>query len=232
MKNFFVLLFLLTWVSINAQNDGMFPVTINEKIPDYSFLDKDGKKITSAELSGKKVMLVFIRGKVTKTVWCPICQYQYIELAELEKKEQLRKKHNMEIFFILPYQTDSLPNWVDAFPNSIQTIENWKYPKNPDSLSQAARDWMLFARDYFPETYDVFPQIKDLNLPVVFDADQSLSKGLQIYREEWGGTKVEQNVPTIFIFDENGVVQFKFFSQMTNDRPNALYLQKYLEKMM
>jgi len=232
MKNLLILSILTTSLYIHAQNEGMFPVTINEKIPEYSFMDIDGNKISSGDLAGKKVMLIFIRGKVTKSIWCPICHYQYLELAGLEKKEDLRKKYNMEIFFVLPYSTDSLQNWVEAFPKSIQTIENWKYPKNLDSLPQATKEWMIYAKEFFPETYTEFPQKADLSLPVVFDQDQSLSKGLQIYREEWGGTIVEQNVPTIFILDENSIVLFKYFSQITNDRPNAIYLKKYLENML
>jgi len=232
MKKLAALIILLTCIEIHAQNDGMFPVTVNEKIPSYSFVDMDGKAINSNDLSGKNVMLVFIRGKVTKSIWCPICQYQYLELAEMEKVENFREKFNMEIFFVLPYRTDSLQNWVNAFPKSIQTIENWKYPKDLDSLPQATQDWAVYAKEFFPETYKEFPGKSDLSLPVVFDQDQSLSKGLQIYREEWGGTTVEQNVPTIFILDENGIVRFKYFSQMTNDRPNAIYLKRYIENML
>ena len=53
-----------------------------------------------------------------------------------------------------------------------------------------------------------------------------------IFREEWGGTKVDQNVPTIFILDKERRVSFKYFSQMTNDRPSGEYLVKYLERML
>jgi len=233
MKNLVLIVAFLAGINIlYSQNEGMFPVTINEALPEYTLVDSEGGIISSKDLLGKKVMLVFIRGKVTKNLWCPICQYQYLELAEMEAKHKLRKKHNMEIFFVMPYSRDSLQNWINAFPTSIEIIEGWKFPKNEEELPQPTIDWATYTREFFPVTYKVFPGIKDLSLPVIFDPDQSVSIGLQIYRKEWGGTIVEQNVPTILIIDEKGIVRFKYFSQYTHDRTNANYLKKYLEKML
>jgi len=233
MKNIIVLVVLFASINIlYGQNEGMFPVTINEALPEYTLTDSEGGQISSVELLGKKVMLIFIRGKVTKGIWCPICQYQYLELAEMESKYKLRKKHNMEILFVMPYSTDSLENWINAFPKSIDIIEGWKYPKNEKDLPQATIEWMNYAREFFPATYKDFPGSLDLSLPVVFDVDQSVSKGLQIYRQEWSGTIVEQNVPTILIIDEKGLVKFKYFSQYTHDRPNAIYIKKYIKNMI
>ena len=233
MKKLLLLVVLLAGFNLlYSQNDGMFPVTLNEALPEYTLVDSEGVKISSADLKGKNIMLIFIRGKVTKDIWCPICQYQYLELAEMEAKYKLRKKHNMDIFFVMPYSTDSMQNWVNAFPKSIEIIEGWKYPKNTEDLPQGVIEWAAYAREFFPVTYQVSPGSVDLSLPVVFDVDQSMSKGLQIYREEWGGTVVQQNVPTILIMDEKGIVKFKYFSQYTNDRPNADYLKKYIERML
>jgi len=218
--------------SVFGQNDAMFPVTVNEKIPAWSFTNDQGIEINSGDFAGKKVMLIFIRGRLTENLWCPICQYQYLEMAEMEQKAGLRDKHNMEIFFILPYSTDSLESWVDAFPKSIQMIEGWKHPKKEESLPQATKEWMVYSRDFFGKNFTSSAENPELSLPVLFDPEQKISKGLDIFREEWGGTKVPQNVPTVFIIDEEGVVIFKYYSQYTHDRVNAAYLQKYLENMM
>ena len=58
-----------------------------------------------------------------------------------------------------------------------------------------------------------YSAVFELKLPVMFDPDQKVSKGLYLYQTEWGGTKVEQNVPTVFIIDKQGKVKFKYFSQ-------------------
>ena len=111
MKKLLLLVVLLAGFNLlYSQNDGMFPVTLNEALPEYTLVDSEGVKISSADLKGKNIMLIFIRGKVTKDIWCPICQYQYLELAEMEAKYKLRKKHNMDIFFVMPYSTDSMQN--------------------------------------------------------------------------------------------------------------------------
>ena len=176
-------------------------------------------------------MIIFPRGKVTNEVWCPICHYQYLEMVKTEKKNNLREKYDMEIYFVLPYGRDSLQQWVDAFPKSLQTIKNWKYPMDENNISEGARSWMEYAREFFPHSFKYSEKHFDLTLPVLFDPDRKVSEGLDIFRKEWGGTTVAQNVPTIFILDKKGKVKFKYFSQYTNDRPDAKYIVKYLESM-
>jgi alkyl hydroperoxide reductase subunit AhpC len=40
---------------------------------------------------------------------------------------------------------------------------------------------------------------------------------------------VEQNVPTVFVIDPAGVVEFKYISQNTIDRPGVEHLVKVVE---
>jgi peroxiredoxin len=214
-----------------SQNENIFPVTINEKFPDVTFKTAHGENFSISELNGKNIMLVFPRGKVTPIVWCPICHYQYLEMVMTEENENLREKYNMEILFVLPYNADSLKHWIDAFPQSLQTINNWKYPKDEENITENVRSWMEYAREFFPYSYDFSTENFELKLPVLLDPDRKVSEGLQLFRDEWGGTTVAQNVPTIFILDEEGKVKFKYFSQYTNDRPDAKYIVKYLNNM-
>jgi len=211
-----------------CQNETIYPVQVKEKFSNITLTNPNGELINIGE-SGKKTMLVFIRGKVTSNTWCPICHYQYLEAMLVEEKENIRKKFNMDIYFVMPYKTDSLNNWVEAFPQSIQTIKNWKYPENP---SENQKSWAVYAKEFFPYSFESELENLELKLPILFDPDQKVSKGLYLFQEEWGGTKVAQNIPTIFIIDEEGIVRFKYHSQYTNDRPDFNYLIKYMKHMM
>jgi peroxiredoxin len=214
-----------------SQNENIFPVTINEKFPDVTLQTVQGEMVRIADFNGKNIMLIFPRGKVTPEVWCPICHYQYLEMVTVEESEKLREKFNMEIFFVLPYSSDSLQHWINAFPQSLQSINNWKFPDDEANIDENVREWMEYAREFFPYSFDYSADQFELKLPVLFDPDRIVSEGLMIFREEWGGTTVAQNVPTIFILDKEGKVKFKYFSQYTNDRPDAKYIVRYLEKM-
>jgi peroxiredoxin len=214
-----------------GQNENVYPVTINEKFPDITLQTSEGEDVAISEYLGKKVMLIFIRGKVTPDIWCPICQYQYLEMVNVEENKNLQEKFNMEILFAMPYVQDSLSEWISAFPQSLNTIHNWKFPDDSEDITDAQKEWAEYSRKFFPETFDFSPEEFELTLPLLFDPDRKVSEGLMIFRNEWGGTTVAQNVPTIFIIDEKGFVKFKYFSQYTNDRPSPEFLIKILEKM-
>ena len=68
--------------------------------------------------------------------------------------------------------------------------------------------------------------------PVLADADQSLSKSLGLYTLNWDRSYVEQNISTIYLLDKEGVVQFKYHSQTTFDRPTTVYLVKVIDRML
>ena len=68
--------------------------------------------------------------------------------------------------------------------------------------------------------------------PILFDGDRTVSKGLGLFTEEWGGSKIDQNMPTVYIIDNKGHVQFKYISQNTFDRPGFDYLMKFLDRMI
>jgi peroxiredoxin len=229
-KQIIIILSFLLFIMANiySQNEDVFPVQVKEGFPDIVLTSRDGELIKIPE-AGRNTMLVFIRGKVTPTVWCPICQYQYLEMVEAVEKTKIAKKYDMDIYFVMPYLTDSLQNWMMAFPKSLNTIDRWKNPTSQDPNVIAWRD---FARVFFAKDYSVDPDNYELKLPVMFDPDQKVSNGLQLYTQEWGGTKVAQNIPTIFLLDNEGKVAFKYHSQYTNDRPDADYLIEFIKNNM
>jgi peroxiredoxin len=228
MRILVLIIILISGICI-AQNDNIFPVTINEIIPELTLTKNNGSQVNINNLNTENILLVFPRGKVTETTWCPICHYQYLEMVKIEKKYDLRKKYNMEIFFVLPCSPDSLQSWIDAIPNSLQAIENWKNPTGENSENQNVITWAEYAKEFFPITFKYDENNFQLDLPFLFDPDHKVSEGLMIFRQEWGGTKVEQNVPTIFLIDKDRKVKFKYFSQYTNDRISAEFLADYLE---
>ena len=69
-------------------------------MPDFTLPAYQGGVIKLSDLRGKNVMIIFPRGYAAPGAWCTICDYKYIELTELEKTAQLRKKYNLEILFV------------------------------------------------------------------------------------------------------------------------------------
>ena len=220
---FFGLIVLITTVEAQIR-----PVSVLQPMPDFTLPVHQGGEWTLSQLKGKNILLIFPRGLAGKGHWCHICHYQYAELAELEISQNFREKHNLEILFVLPYSEEMVQEWVDKFPDQMTDIENWKNPAEPEKLDEGGRRRQEMMKRYFPKSYTFERGKVPLPFPILIDADAAVSKGLGIFTTEWGGSKIEQNVPTIFLIDEDGLVQFKYTSQNTFDRPGPDYLQKIL----
>ncbi len=57
-----------------------------------------------------------------------------------------------------------------------------------------------------------------------------VSRGLDLFTLFWDNSKVEQNIPAVYLLDRDGNVRFKYLSQKTLDRPIAEYLLEILKK--
>jgi len=204
------------------------PVTLEEPMPDFTLPVYQGGEIKLSELKGKNVMIIFPRGYAAPGAWCTICDYKYAELVDLEKTAQLRKKYDMEILFVLPYDRDTVKTWLDALPGQLEKIRLTKNPPDPAKLDEKARVTMERYRKLFPKDLTVPKEGIPVPIPILVDGDRKVSKGLDLFRTEWG-SKVDQNVPTTFIIDRNGIVRFKYFSQNTVDRPSYEYLMGVLD---
>lgn len=231
MKKFILPFFLLGGLCF-SQNENLYPVQVEELMPELTFTDIDGNLVNINKLDSEYILLIFPRGKVTEENWCAICQYQYFETAMIERKYNLKEKYDMSIFYILPYSADSLQSWENAIPNGLAAIENWKNPQGENAENPNVIAWAEYTREFFSYSFDYDEDNFNYDIPILFDADRKVSNGLMIFREEWGGTTVAQNVPTVFILDKDRRVKFKYFSQMTNDRPTGEYLVKYLKNML
>ena len=234
MKPFSIILSLFLFSALSkcySQDESINIGIVGEKFPDFTLKTYQGGQVSTSELRGKNILLISSRGKYNDSYWCGICFYQYAEFADLELTQKIREKYNMEIMFLLPYNKDTLAGWEKNFPGGLAYIENVKNPADPEKLSEGQKSWMNFARNHYPKTFGYADKGIPLPLPILVDDKQEVSKGLDLMRTEWGGTKTLQNVPAVYFIDKNGILRFKYISQSTIDRPSAEYILNFIESM-
>jgi peroxiredoxin len=214
-----------------AQNEGVKIGIVGEKFTDFALKTYQGEQLSTSALRGKNILLISSRGKYTEKYWCGICYYQYAEYADLETTQKIRNKYNMEIVFLLPYNKDTITSWENNFKGGLAYLENVKNPADSVKQSDGQKSWMQFARKHFPKTFNYGDKKIPLPLPILVDEKQEVSKGLDLMRNEWDGTKVLQNVPAIYFIDKDGILRFKYISQSTADRPSAEYVLKFIESL-
>jgi peroxiredoxin len=200
-------------------NSNLVPA-IGQKMPDFTLPVYQGGDFVLSKLTGKNVVVVFPRGWIGDH-WCQVCQYQYTELAELLKSKNLLKKYNLEVVFIMPYSKERITDWANKLPEGLKTIEGWKDARN------AGKEFSEYITLNYPNHYDI--KSGDLPIPILMDADQKISQKFQLFTGFWDGIRAEQNIPTVFILDKNGKIQFKYHSQTTFDRPGADYLMNIVK---
>jgi len=214
-----------------AQAAPLKPVNFGDAFPDFTLPSVQGADITLSSLKGKNVLIIFPRGRVADH-WCQICHYQYAELADLEKVQQIRKKYNLEILFVLPYDKPTVEHWVSIFPAQMAVIEGWKNPSAEAQKDPATMRWMETSRRLFAKNLTMSKEAIPTPFPILVDAERKLSEGLQLFTLFWDRSYVEQNIATVFLLDKEGNVRFKYLSQNTVDRPDAAFLLKFIERML
>jgi peroxiredoxin len=217
--------------AVAAAAQDLKPVLLGQSMPDFVLPVFQGGEAGIAGLAGKNILLIFPRGLAGENHWCHICDYQYLDLAALEKEKGFRKAYNLEVLFVLPYSRDMVQAWADKIPDQLKDIENWKNPADPGKLDEKGKARVELMRRTFPNRFRYEKGQVPLPFPVLIDEGAKISRGLGLFTEEWGGAKIGQNVPTVFLIDAKGIVRFKYLSQTTFDRPSAAYLLKFLGTM-
>jgi alkyl hydroperoxide reductase subunit AhpC len=230
MKNKLFFLFLIVILSTGITIAQKI-VSVSDTMPNFTLLTYEGKQVSLSDYKGKNVMLVFPRGKVADH-WCQICHYQYAELADLEMKEKIQGKYNLQIIFILPYDQNTVKNWVNMLPKQMAIIENWKNPGDLDKIAEGQKNWMMKCRKLFPKKFDIDSTNIPKPFPVIADGDRKLSMDLGLFTTYWDNSYVEQNISSIFLIDKNGILQFKYVGQSTFDRPKPEYIFNFIKKIM
>jgi len=205
------------------------PAIVGQPMADFTLPVYQGGTLTLSSLRGKNVLILFPRGYAAENYWCTICNYRYVELAELEKAQKIREKYNLEILVVFPYTRDIVKAWLEALPGQLETVRTTKNPADPAALDEKAKIRMERFRQLFPADYKLEKGEILAPFPILVDGERTLSKKLDLFRTEWTGSKVDQNIPSVYIVDAAGVLQFKYLGQNTVDRPGYDYLLKVLE---
>jgi peroxiredoxin len=223
---------ILVCCLINTQAISQTVVSLAQEFPDFTLTSHTGESTKLSDYKGKNVLLIFSRGKF-RDGWCRACSYQYAELAKLQMEENIEKKYNLKILFVLPYSMEETRLWTTLFPSQMKLIENFK---NPPERSRANPRVMAFAKEMqiaMPISFKFDTENPaPLPFPVLADEGHKLSSSLGLFSTFWDQGYFEQNEPTIFILDKKGVVRFKYKSQTTLDRPKADYLLNYIDKVI
>lgn len=106
MKGFIILLLPVFFaLSVNAQFSPK-GISVNEKAPDFTAKDQNGKKIIlSAELKKGPAVLVFYRGQ-----WCPYCNRQ---LKKLEDSLSFIKEKGAALIAITPEKPENISKTIE-----------------------------------------------------------------------------------------------------------------------
>ena len=205
------------------------PAVVGQPMADFTLPVYQGGSLTLSSLRGKNVLILFPRGYAAENYWCTICNYQYAELAELEKTRKLRETYNLEILVVFPYTQDVVKAWLEALPGQLESIRATKNPADPAALDDRGKARMDRWRLLFPKDQALAKGEILAPFPILVDGERMLSKKLDLFRTEWTGGKVAQNIPSVYVIDAAGVLQFKYISQTTVDRPGFEYLLKVLD---
>ncbi|MGD8322435.1 MAG: redoxin domain-containing protein [Gemmatimonadota bacterium] len=220
---------LLSTSDAAAQTQPLRPVTVGSPMPDFTLPVYQGGEITLSSLQGKNVMIVFPRGHSRPGSWCHVCPYQHAEMVQYDAQTGWRQRSNLEILFVLPYDREEIGEWLDAYPQLLQDNENAKNPPNPGSLDDAGRASMERARRMYPKVFSAVQGQVPNPFPILVDGERTVSEGLGFFTTDWSGSNAEQNVPTVLIVDAQGILQFKYMSQNTADRPPLEYLVQVVD---
>jgi len=228
-----VALLVVAWTSPLAfsQAADIRPVTVGQPMPDFTLPAFQGGTFSLSTLKGKNVLLVFPRGFAAEARWCTIDNYKYAELVDFEKTAEIRKKYNVEVVFVFPYGQDVVKQWVESNPDQLEKIKGWKNPPDPAKLDDQGKARMERWRTSYPKEFSMDKGKVPLPFPLLIDADRKVSKGLGLFATEWGGSKVDQCITSVFIVDKKGIVQFKYIGQNTTDRPEYEFLFKTLARI-
>ena len=214
---------------VQPQAPAASPAIIEQPMADFALPAYQGGTVTLSQFRGKNIMIIFPRGYAAPDYWCTICNYRYVELAEIEKARHIRQKYNVEVLVVFPYGRETVQAWLNALPEQLDKIRTTKNPPDPSKLDEAGRKRMERWRQFFPQDFSLKMGEILAPFPVLIDGDRALSKRLGLFQTEWSGSKVDQNIPSVFIVDKNGVLLFKYLAQNTTDRPSYDYLFKVLE---
>jgi peroxiredoxin len=215
-----------------AQAPAIRKAYLGQPMSDFELPALEGKTVKLSALKGRNVLLVFPRVFYAVDGDCSICGYQYAELADRCQAGKWREKFNLDVLVVFPFSAEVTRSWISRVPAMLAAVEEWKNPKQEDLKNEQVKRWMEIARQAYPKQYAFAAGAVPMPFPILLDEKRELSRGLDLFREEWSGGKGDQNIPAVFLLDSEGVVRFKLIGQHTLDRPSADYLEKIMAAVL
>jgi len=232
-SKFFPITFIIICLCINSfpQKKPLELAIIGEPLKEFNLPVYKAGEFKLLDEKGKNVLLVFPRGYYDKDVWCDICAYEYLDLVDEFHNKKLAEKYNLDIVIVLPYDENTIEKWLMDMPEVYESLEAGK--RLPDTLTnEKSMTWVHFANKHYPKTFTIKKGETPQPFRILSDKKHELSERLDIFRTEWWGTKVEQNLPTFILLDKDGTVIFKYISQHTIDRPTTVYLMQIMDALI
>ena len=205
------------------------PAIIEQPLADFTLPVYQGGELALSKLLGKNAVIIVPRFWAAPGAYCTICDYQYLNLTDIERSQQFQKTYNAEIVFLFPFSRDDVAKWLASLPEQMEKIKKAKYPPDLSKLDDKAKARMERWRKFFPKDFAVKPGEVPTPFPILLDADRKIAKTLGVFSSDWSGSKVDQGIPSVFVIDAQGRLMFKYIGQNTTDRPSPEYLAKILE---
>lgn len=231
-SKFFLITFIIIYLSINSfsQKKPLDLAIVGEPLKDFNLPVYQGGDFQLSDEKGKNILMVFPRGYYDQDVWCDICAYEYLDLVDVFYNNKLAEKYNLDLVFVLPYSDSTIKKWLMDMTEVYESLEAGKHLA--DTLTnEKSMTWVHFANKHYPKKFSIRRGETPQPFKILSDEKHELSERLDIFRTEWWGTKVDQNMPTFILLDTSGRVVFKYISQHTIDRPTSDYLLKIMDAL-
>lgn len=204
------------------------PAIIEQPMPDVTLPLYQGGELSLSSLRGKNVVLIVPRFWAAPGYYCTICNYQYLNLVDVDKTEGFQKRYNAEIVYLFPFGKDDVSQWLNSLPGQMEKIRTTKNPADMSKLDEKGKARMERWRLMFPKDFSLKPNEVPTPFPIMLDPERKFAKPLGVFSTNWSGSPVDQGIPSVFIIDAKGVLMFKYISQNTVDRPSPDYLGRIL----
>ena len=115
----------------------------------------------------------------------------------------------------------------------MKIIESYKNPTPEQLANPRLAAFSKEINEVMPHSFHIGEDNPaPLPFPVLADEDYKLSSSIGLFSTYWDNAYLEQNEPAIFILNSDGIVKFKYKSQVTLDRPSAEYLLNFIDKII
>ncbi|MFK8012814.1 MAG: peroxiredoxin family protein [Marinicellaceae bacterium] len=151
---FFITFLYVYWYSNNARKLSQ-KLNNTELLANFELKDLEGKKVSSENFFGEKVLIFFFRGN-----WCPLCMAQINEVANSYQKFE---DNSIRVVFISPQPSHKTESLAKRF--------NLAFEFYIDESNAAAKQLGIFHKNGLPmglqalgyETDTVYPTVIALN---------------------------------------------------------------------